>query len=87
MISIEMEQVIEEAKKRFPPGTVFNNSTLIGRVREDQTVAESGEIKQYGSNELVVYVGDYSTYTIYRDGLWADIISSPTGSEPNYTIY
>lgn len=87
MTSIEMDQVIEEAKKRFPPGTVFNNSELIGLVRDNQTVAEFPDIRKYGSNELIVEVGIHSTYTIYKDGIWADIISGPAGSEPTYTIY
>ena len=87
MTSIEMELVIEEANRRFPPGTVFNNSELIGMVRANQTVADPCRIRRHGSTELIAEVGAHSTYTIYRDGIWADIISGPAGSEPTYTIY
>lgn len=87
MTSIEMELVIEEAQRRFPSGTVFNNSELIGMVRANQTVADPCRIKSYGSDEVIVNVAEHSTYTIYRDGIWADIISGPAGSEPTYTIY
>lgn len=87
MTSIEMELVIEEAYRRFPSGTVFNNSALIGMVRTDQTVADPCRIKSYGNDEIIVNVEAHSTYTIYRDGIWADIISGPAGSEPTYTIY
>lgn len=87
MTSIEMELVIEEAYRRFPSGTVFNNSKVIGMLRPDQTVADPCRVKICGSNELIVNVEARSTYTIYRDGIWADIISGPAGSEPTYTIY
>ena len=87
MTSIEMELVIEEAYRRFPPGTVFNNSKVIEMLRPDQTVADPCRIKCYGNDEIIVNVVARSTYTIYRDGIWADIISGPAGSEPTYTIY
>lgn len=77
------EELLEEAKERFPIDTVFNNSKIIDARRANQIV--KGNHRHDGDDIIAHVEGGF--FTIYRDGKWADIISRPVGCEPIYSIY
>jgi len=79
------EELLSEAILKFPVGTVFNNAQIISNsTMLDRTV---GGTPKWDYSDIIVNVQTGGNYTIYRDGKWADIISGPVGSEPNYSIY
>ena len=63
--------LIEEARKRFPQGTQFNNGNLLGRSMN--TYVSSGAFRESGRDILVIATNGHN-YTLYREGKWADII-------------
>lgn len=78
------EDLLSEAVSKFPVGTVFNNGSIIGRTMSDVTV--DGK-PRWDYTDIIINIQGGGNFTIYRDGKWADIISGPVGSEPNYSIY
>lgn len=78
------EELLSEARLKFSEGIVFNNSNIIDRTMSDVTV---GGNPKWDYNDIIINVQGGGNFTIYRNGKWADIISGPVGSEPNYSIY
>jgi hypothetical protein len=78
------EDLLSEAVSKFPVGTVFNNGSIIGRSMSDVTV---GGRPRWDYDDIIINIQGGGNFTIYRNGKWADIISGPAGSEPNYSIY
>lgn len=66
-----MEELLEEAKRRFPAGTVFNNKNLKSWVQNNYT--SKGELKIANSRYIVCNT-ESGNFTIYEDGKWAEII-------------
>jgi len=79
---------LEEAQNRFPIGTLFNNQNL--KCGCDNIEVTGTLFSYYESNSIII---DYRSclrkgrigtgYTIYKDGIWADIDYLPG----NYEIY
>ena len=69
------EDYIEEAKRMFPAGTVFNNSNLIPDVINDQAVSSNPKYRKYGEDEILVSTHHGADFTIWKNGEWANLIS------------
>lgn len=75
---------MEDLEKKFPLGTkVIPHSKSIDLKRANQIV-KGNHI--YDGYDIIVHV-EGGSFTIYRNGKWADIISRPEGCEPIYSIY
>lgn len=66
----EMEELLEEAKRRFPIGTKIDNKNIIPNANGNPSVI--GGYRQRGE-EILVNTDSYSDFTIYKEGIWANI--------------
>lgn len=73
-VKLNPEDYIEEAKRRFPAGTVFNNNNLIPDVINDQAVSSNPKYKKYGEYEILVSTLNGADFTIWKNGEWANVI-------------
>lgn len=85
---------IEEAKLRFPPGTLFNNRNIVPDARNLPAEVIGFFEKRSGGNIVVKStksIGQDFYYTIYnaKMDMWANIIHTEGESAPvnNYSIY
>lgn len=85
---------IEEAKLRFPPGTLFNNRNIVPDAR-NLPVEVIGPFEERSNSNIVVKstnsIGEDCYYTVYhaKMDMWANIIHTEGESAPvnNYSIY
>lgn len=61
---------IREAKRRFPIGTKIDNKNIIPNANGNPSV--TGGYRQRGE-EILVNTDSYSDFTIYKEGIWANI--------------
>lgn len=69
------EELIEEAKSRYPAGTKFSNTNIFRGIKGVKTVKDGWEV--YSSteqNRIVCNTSPTGRYTIYREGNWAEIV-------------
>lgn len=82
------EELLEEAKKRYPVGTEFRNAQKVHN-HIIHTVVEN-DIKFVNFNDTIMNIsatnGSYGRACIYYEGIWAQIISSPI-KQLEYEIY
>lgn len=85
-----MEQpTLDEARIKFPIGTKFNNKNL-GLKCDNIEITGTHFYKSTDGNILVGSDSskrkgyNSSSFTVYKDGVWAEITNS---TEPNYEIY
>lgn len=85
---------IEEAKFRFPPGTVFDNRNIVPDAKK-LPVKVIGPFEKESNNNITVKstnsTGEDWYYTVYhaKMDMWANIIHTEGESAPvnNYSIY
>lgn len=81
MTNLEKEQLLEEARKKYPVGTIFkiaHKPSLVGQI--------TGNLK-WGTNNNIFGVNftmasEPNDGAVYADGLWAEIVSYPEGYIP-----
>ena len=86
---------IEEARLRFPPGTLFDNTNIIPTAKNLPLISSNYYKIEDNGNILVGTVDknnrNQGTYTIYnaKMDMWANIIHTKGESAPvnNYSIY
>lgn len=75
---------LEEAKMRFPIGTIFHNGNLGCGCYNNEVI---GDNFYYDGGNIMInrnsIKNNDSNYTIYKRGKWADI----EYNEPKYEIY
>ncbi len=72
---LSKEELLKEAKKKYPIGCVFNNTNVIGHKTENQEVIQEPYIAE-DRTEIWTITRD-STWTLYSNGKWAEIVSQP----------
>lgn len=83
------KELIAEAKRRYPIGTVF---IALTEDEKPYTVKEfsssEGGNGWYTDEHIIIYVEGVtgSGKYVYRKGQWADIVSYPDGCVPEGTI-
>lgn len=85
-----MNELLEEAKRKFPMGTEFSNVNLSGATLtpfKDNGIVKTIPIR----NNKGIMVEDHKGRTryIYCDNIWADIISLSKNhsNNPEYEVY
>lgn len=73
MTKEETEQLLEEAKRRYPVGTKYSDNGIEYEVEEAQYFKIITLLKIYGNN---------GAGCLMYDGKWAEIISLPEGIVP-----
>ena len=81
------ENLIAEAKRRYPPGTIFTPAHI--KTIHHYTVIDNSYYNSIcGTIEVDVIEKDFWSPLIYDDGKWATIIYSPQLKEiSKYEIY
>lgn len=75
MTNLEKEELLAEARKRFPINSQVSNYNL---GKNCTFLMKSHDFQLTGNKELLVYCGYGSGYyTIYSEEQWAEIISFP----------
>lgn len=76
-------ELLAEAKKRYPIGTVFKSS-LNNTAR---STVKNGELYLWRNTDICI--DNQGGYSVYTNGKWAEIISMPAPQEiiNNYSIY
>lgn len=76
---MDIKEIIEEAKKRYPKGCIIDNRGIIPHVNGTKVVNGKPRKDFNTENSVVVDCKDGGYYTIWRDGIWADIVKYPEG--------
>ncbi len=82
----EQEELLAEARRRYPVGTVFK-STHQGSI----VTRKSGEHWDDVVNSSINVIWNGRSHNgegwLYKNGIWAEIISTPKVEEPEYLIF
>lgn len=78
--------LLEEAKIKFPKGTKFRNKNIIPHC-DSVCVVKRGWIEYINPTRILVECHNGINYTIYKDGVWAEIIELPKPLELNALIF
>lgn len=89
---MKKEELIAEAKKRYPVGTVFLEAISDKPQYTVRKISDSeGGAGWYTDEHIIIYVEGITSCGkyLYRDGKWADIVSYPKDyiQEEGYPIF
>lgn len=73
------EEILEEAVRRYPPGTKYD---CIRGYHVEDIITTKDELRIYGKNKIDIYGKGF----IYYEGTWSKILEHP-GIQENYLIY
>ena len=78
----------EDAKKKFPKGTVFSNKNIVLR-STGKNVTVTGDHFYWDGQEIVIHhdsVDSFSNWTIFKAGEWAEILNKKEDITPENSI-
>lgn len=68
-------------KEKFPQGTTFNNGNVLNQCLNDWTIDDSPSYIYEDRDKSFHVKWSNKTFTIWKDGKWADIITQPVSKD------